>query len=128
MVAAGLYCWLTAGTAPFSAGADVAVAAMLVTALALAVVEAKTARPWRAATHGRGGPVGTLWPWWLAIGVLVGWELFNYFQGPRRSHPTVSSIYDHVSRLQWAKAVLVAAWLVLGRAIVASFANDRRRR
>jgi len=122
---AAVYSWFTAGTTPFTLGADVAVAVALVIAAVLALVEARTGRPWRA--H---GPTrhGVLWPWWLAVGALIAWELFNYAQSPRHSYPTVSSIYDHFSKWQGAKAAIIAVWLALGWAIVASFAKERRAR
>jgi len=115
--------WFTAGTTPFTLGADVAVAVVLVIAAVLALVEARTGHPWRAP-----GPTrrGVLWPWWLAAGALTAWELVNYAESPRRDYPTVSSIYDHFSKWQGAKAAIIAMWLALGWAIVASFAKERR--
>jgi hypothetical protein len=126
VVLVGAYAWYAAGTTPFTTGANLTVGAALVVAAALAATEATTGRPWRARHRDRTGPEGSLWPWWVAIAVLVGWELFNYFQGPRHDYPTISSIYDHVARWQWAKAALIAAWLVLGWEIVASFAKDHQ--
>jgi len=108
-------------------GANVAVGAGIVAGAALAAVEAATGRPWRARYPDRTGPGRTLWLWWVAIVTLVGWELFNYAQSPRRSFPTVSSIYDHFARWEWAKAVIVAGWVVLGWAIATSFARERTR-
>jgi len=128
VVVGGAYCWLTAGTTPFTGGADVAVGVALVAAVALAATEATSGLPWRPRHPDRTAPEGSLWPWWVAIAVLVGWELFNYFQSPRHSYPTVSSIYDHVARWQWAKAVIIGGWLVLGWEIVASFAKEHARR
>ena len=119
-----VYCWLTAGTRPFSTAADMAVAVPLGAALGLAVVEARTGRPWGGPPPDRVPRPRDLWPWWVAVALLVGWELFNYFRGPRRSYPTVSSIYDHFARWQWAKGVVIAAWLGLGWAIVASFSRS----
>ncbi len=96
--------------------------------MALAVTESRIARPWRRLPPERVPAARELWAWWVAILLLVGWELFNYFQGPRHSYPTVSSIYDHVARWQWAKALFIAAWLGLGWAIVASFDRSAARR
>ncbi|HZQ57736.1 MAG TPA: hypothetical protein VFA84_06870 [Acidimicrobiales bacterium] len=123
----GAYCWFTAGTTPFTARANLAVGAAVVVAAAMAAVEALTGRPWPSRGRDRAQRQGSLWAWWVAIGLLVAWELFNYVQSPRHSYPTVSSIYDHLARWRWAKALVIAAWLVLGAAIVAAFAGERTR-
>jgi MFS family permease len=123
----GAYCWFTAGTTPFTARANLAVGAALVVAAVMAAVEALTGRPWPPRGPDRARARASLWAWWVAIGLLVAWELFNYVQSPRHSYPTVSSIYDHLARWQWAKALVIAAWLVLGAAIVAAFAEERTR-
>ena len=128
VVLAGLYCWLTAGTAPFTWAANVAVGAALIIAVALAATEATAGVPWRPRHPDRTSPEGALWPWWVATGLLVGWELWNYFHSTRHSYPTMSSIYDHVAGWQWAKAVIIGGWLLLGWEIVASFAKDHVRR
>jgi hypothetical protein len=122
VAAAGVYCWFTAGTKPFTLRADVLVAVPLVISAALAAVFAwrkrrLAPRQRRAATAG----ARSLWPWWLAVGLLGAWELFCYAQAPRHEHPTVSSIYDAAAGSHVAKAIILALWLLLGWVIVRAF-------
>jgi hypothetical protein len=117
--AVGGYCWVTAGTTPFSWQAD------LLTALALAglVVVVALQASHRDATvphvYDRvvaSGPpaLAALVPWFVVLGALVAFELWNFVAGPRSTYLTVSSIYDDLARSQGTRALCVLAWLALG--------------
>jgi hypothetical protein len=53
-------------------------------------------------------------PWIVLSGLVVGFELFNYFELPRHAHPTLSSLSDEVTRSPAGTALLFVAWLALG--------------
>jgi ABC-type dipeptide/oligopeptide/nickel transport system permease subunit len=120
LVVAAAYAGILATTRPFTVPADV------VTSLGLAVgagalvfgltvgraAGAAGARPAEVIEAGTTG--GTAIPWVVLVVVVVGWELYCFFGGPRPAHPTLSSVYDIVARWQAAKAVVVLAWLALG--------------
>jgi hypothetical protein len=118
VLAALAYVWFLAGTKPFTTAANVMTAIPLVVAGIVAVVRSRTstvARPTRVCRYGQ---------WWVAIGVLAAWELFQYAQSPRAQHPTFSSIYDSVATWHPAKAAIAAVWLLLGALIVRGFGRD----
>ncbi|HLN15670.1 MAG TPA: hypothetical protein VK277_02845 [Acidimicrobiales bacterium] len=115
----GGYCWVTAGTTPFTWPAD------LLTALALAglvaVVALQASHRDATVPHlcdrvavSEPPPFATLVPWLVVVGALVAFELWNFVAGPRSTHLTVSSIYDDLARSQGTRALCVLAWLVLG--------------
>jgi hypothetical protein len=119
---AGAYCYVAAGTTPFTEGAD------LVTAVPFLPVGAVMARSWvRRRRRGEArlaaevAPGGDVRPWVLVIGALVVWELATYaagFEGGRHAWPTVSSLADEAFRWRGAKAALFGAWLAAGWALV----------
>ncbi|WP_298211688.1 hypothetical protein [Ferrimicrobium sp.] len=56
-----------------------------------------------------------VWTWSVMALVVLAFELFNLFGGPRPSHPTISSIVNGVLGYgAEARVVLFLAWLGLG--------------
>ena len=53
-------------------------------------------------------------PWIVVVALIIGWELFSYFSGPRAAHPTLSSLEDSAAQWHAAKAAVFAGWLALG--------------
>lgn len=108
---------LASFTHPFTLGADLITAIPIV---AMIVAEAA----WLVRAHGSSVaavPVAPpekalrrLVPWIVLSGVVVGFELFNYFELPRRAHPTLSSLSDELTRWPAGTAILFLAWLALG--------------
>jgi hypothetical protein len=113
-------------THPFTLGADVVTAIPLGAMLGAEAVRLIRSHLSRAHAGVRPGPVDSpvdtpvvravrsFIPWIVLSGVVVGFELFNYFEQPRRAHPTLSSLSDEVTRSPAGTAVLFVAWLVLG--------------
>ena len=126
---------LVAATTPFTAAADAAVAAPLAVALVSLVIALGGGRrvapprpvpPAMASGSLRPGaipgntvaPLRTSMPWLVLVVLVAGWEVFCFVALPRSSHPTLSSMYDAVSRWRVVKAVLVLAWMALGGVLV----------
>lgn len=65
-------------------------------------------------------------PWIVLSGLVVGFELFNYFELPRHAHPTLSSLSDEVTRSPAGTAALFVAWLALGALLLKSVAPAGR--
>lgn len=99
--AAALYSWLASLTTPFTFRANVMTAIPLIAALLAAIVFGHIGRARRTNEGFAPRPTGrSLWPWWVSLGVVGGWELFCYLGLPRFDHPTFSSLYDSASRSQ----------------------------
>ncbi|MGH9045319.1 MAG: hypothetical protein ACRDVP_10905 [Acidimicrobiales bacterium] len=119
-VVGGLLAWWAAETSPFTTGADA------VTTAGFVVVAAFGALAWtRRTSLAIPSPStaalpaqGTWWPWLAAALLVLAWELICVFLTPRIDHPTVSSIYDTISRFASVKAALFFLWLLLGVALV----------
>lgn len=123
---------LASFTHPFTLGADV------VTAIPLAgLIVAETLR----LLENRGSQVSQVLrvvpvvralrsfiPWVVLSGAVVGFELFSYFEQPRRAHPTLSSLSDDLTRSQAGRAVLFLAWLALGVFLFRSATTGTRHR
>ncbi len=121
LTVSGAYSFLVAATTPFTVAADAAVAAPLAVASVLLAVA------WRGdLAHGGASGLRTgsstaprvALPWFVLVGLVVGWEVVCFVALPRSLHPTLSSMYDAVSRCRPAKAVIVFGWLALGRQLV----------
>lgn len=117
MAVAAAYAAWASGTAPFTPGADAAVAAPGAVFLAVFALQRRwpTRGPWQrlrdSRPEGHGGAAG----WLVVIGVLVGIELASYFHGgPRSAYPTLSSAIDSISRWRAVRAALWSAWLAIG--------------
>jgi hypothetical protein len=117
-------------THPFTLGADV------ITAIPIAAVFfAESARLVR--TRGATSPsqvptrgARRFIPWIALSVAVIGFELFNYAEEPRRAHPTLSSLSDELTRWPAGRAALFLAWLALGaflltRAPLSTRARDR---
>jgi hypothetical protein len=52
--------------------------------------------------------------WAIALTLVAIFEIANYFQAPRRDHPTLSYLLDGVGEHHWTKAIAFAVWLLLG--------------
>jgi hypothetical protein len=117
VLAVAAYCYLAAGTRPFTTGADVA------TAVPYAVLAALLVRTLLRRPTGR-AVVAASWrqlrPWALALAVCGAWELVTYVAGlgDRHGFPTVSSLLDRADGSRPAKAAVFAAWLGLGWGLV----------
>ncbi|HAM00831.1 MAG TPA: hypothetical protein DCQ30_01165 [Acidimicrobiaceae bacterium] len=115
VIAGGGYCYLAAGTSPFTTEADVVTAVPMAAggaALVAGLVRRGAAEP---------GARARLWPWVAALGALALWELATYAAGfpfGRHAFPTVSSLYDEAARLRGLKALCFALWLALGFGLV----------
>lgn len=129
------YVWIAASSTPFTLEADIVIAIPLLIALTVFIRSVYTSR---SISHGQmahqscddklsdpattdvespvanTASISSVLPWVLVISIAISWELFCYFNLPRSSHPTVSSMYDALARIRVAKAVVVIAWLVLG--------------
>ena len=118
-----------AHTRPFTWSADVATAVPIVAVALYAIVTemqavqsackpAKGGGPARGRSPVRDGAPrsrdGQGWAWPIAALVVVSFELVNYMQGPRSSHPTLSSILDGFDSVSWEKGVTFLGWLALG--------------
>jgi len=58
---------------------------------------------------------------WIALScAVIAFELFNYFELPRRAHPTLSSLSDELTHSHAGRAVLFLAWLALGAVLLRS--------
>ena len=129
-VAACGYAALASATTPFTVAADAVVAAPLALALASLAGRALDARratpssgglaPGQPDTAARRDVVVTRpsLPWISLVALVAAWEVVSFVALPRRDHPTLSSMYDAVSRWQAVKAILVLGWLALGWALV----------
>jgi hypothetical protein len=117
---------LASFTHPFTLGADVVTAIPLGAMVGAETVRLIRSHRLRALAGVRPGPVDNsvdspvirgvrgFIPWIVLSGVVVGFELFNYFELPRHAHPTLSSLSDEVTRSPAGTAVLFVAWLALG--------------
>jgi len=121
LAGAGASC-LVAATTPFTVAADLAVA-LAIAPVAAAVVAHGLGTPrahrprWLRAPAGHPTLLAAV-PWLVLAAVVVAWELFNLFAGPRATYPTISSIYDAVARWPAGKALIVFVWLALGWSLV----------
>lgn len=52
--------------------------------------------------------------WSVVAGVVVAWELFALFHGPRSVYPTISSLYVAAAKLRLVRAVAFSGWMALG--------------
>jgi hypothetical protein len=117
LTATGLaaYCWFASGLRPFTAPMDAAIAIPVVLMALLVGIG------W---LHSRTGPsrplpdVAVTWrtagPWLGLVGALTVWELSSWLSTPRHDHPTLSSMAQTVVGTHPGRAILMAAWLVLG--------------
>jgi hypothetical protein len=113
--AAIAYAGLLASTSPFTTGADALTALALgAAAVVLAVRLSRRSVQMAPAAIGESTGLVSALPWIVLLAVMIGWELFSFFGGPRPAHPTLSTVYDLVSRWPAVKAAIVLAWLVLG--------------
>jgi hypothetical protein len=108
---------LAAGSRPFTWRAD------LTTALGLAgvvLVGLTSIRLQRHQPITASDPAGAppSWPALLAWGLLAAavttFELVNYFESPRKTHPTISSLLDALAGHDVLRGLLFAAWLGAG--------------
>ena len=115
LVTVGVLYALVAGTTePFTWPANVLTALPIVALVALAV--ARWPRRPRVAHPPGAHPVR---PWVVLLVLVAAWELIEYAaRGPRRAHPTLSSMADALDRHWLLKAVVFFGWLCLGAAIV----------
>jgi hypothetical protein len=112
---AAAYALGAAATRPFTWPADVMTGVPIVLMAVLAVAR------WSAHPRPRPVPVGThpYLPWLALVAVAVAWELANYLaQGPRGSHPTVSSMADALDHHYVSKALVFFGWLCLGASVL----------
>ena len=126
-----LYSWMAAITRPFTVPADVVTALPVAAgfALGLRATVARRALLARRAlvadeasldvpeARAGAGARRSMWPWVAALSLLGAWELAVYVAGlghGRHAFPTLSSLYDEVTRWRAVKAALFAAWLALG--------------
>jgi hypothetical protein len=115
VVVAAVYSWGAAGIRPFTAPMDAAVG---VPAALMAVLgwqlwsRRRRSAPGVAAPSRREGV-----PWAVLIGLLAVLEGVDYLSSPRAAHPTLSSIADGAMNTHAGRAVLIAAWLLLGWAM-----------
>jgi hypothetical protein len=121
---------LASFTHPFTLGADVVTALPLgamVAAESARLIGSRRSRVRAAARPGQvdisvdntiGSPairgIRGFIPWIVLSALVVGFELFNYFELPRHAHPTLSSLSDEVTRSPAGTALLFVAWLALG--------------
>jgi hypothetical protein len=121
LAAGALYAGLVAVTTPFTLAADVATAiplALVLVPLRRRLVEGR-ATPAAPGMPTRRQAGARAWVMWGSIAeAAVAWQLFCYFSSPRESHPTLSALYDMGARHGAVKALVVLAWLALGRALV----------
>jgi hypothetical protein len=114
------FAWIAAATTPFSVQADIVTAVPLGIALVLATWSVRKRRrrpPDRSAVERN----GHLWPWAALVVAVATLELVAYILGlgaARDAYPTISSLYDQVSNVRAAKAILFFSWLALGWALV----------
>ena len=52
--------------------------------------------------------------WVLVFTAGVAWELFQFVQHPRRAHPTLSSMANHVIASHPVRAGVLLVWLAVG--------------
>lgn len=105
--AAVAYAWWTAGLAPFTWPALVAVEAAGIAAM---ITGTHRRRPYRSCDHKAGGT----WIWAMLFVLLAGWELAAYVQHPRSDHPTLSSLLDQALDWRPARAGALLVWLAVG--------------
>ncbi len=116
-------------TRPFTWSANVATAVPIVMVAAFAISSvvgtvqstgepardggpARGRGPDRGEAPGSTGRRGLAWP--IAAMVVVSFELVNFVQGPRSSHPTLSWMLDSLDAVWWIKGVTFLGWLALG--------------
>jgi hypothetical protein len=56
--------------------------------------------------------------WGVLIGSLLVWEFFNFFQGPRSTSPTVSSLFNSVNRWHPVRVVNFLLCVAAGADVV----------
>jgi hypothetical protein len=113
------YALALASTRPFTAPADALTAVGLAAGVVgLMVRLVGDSRATRGDDSAPPTELGSWLPWVGLLAVVVGWELYCYFGGPRPAHPTLSSLYDLAARYRLLKAAIVLAWLALGWELV----------
>ncbi len=104
-------------THPFTLRADIVTAIPLAAMLVAQVVFAIRSRR-RLAVPGGGSGESPRFrrfiPWLAVFALLTAFELLVFFEQPRQSHPTLSSLSDDLTRWHAGKAALFLAWLLLG--------------
>lgn len=127
-----------------SPAAHASVLAMIAAALALAVLvgrgrqrapSADWLRHGLETLHGdltgRGRRPAALWAgtllWVALVAATVGWDL-NSFAHQAHDLPTLSRLVGDVTRHDWGRALVFAAWLALGTFLVAGGRGTPRRR
>lgn len=103
-----LYAALVATVRPFTWPA------LVLTAIAGIVVLVVTALPGAHRTPGV-RPRRGLALWAILAAAVIAWQLVAYFQSPRDTHPTVSSMLDVLEAHRPLRAALFIGWVVLGR-------------
>jgi hypothetical protein len=133
------YSWWASGLRPFTATAYVAVGLPVVAVALGAVVGARRARRSSGSVRWRTDHLGpSRWQWrvvlpWIVIaGAGLGLEAAGLALGGRSARvPTLSTVVDHALRWHGTRAVLFAAWLACGAALLgcgaASLARSARR-
>jgi hypothetical protein len=117
------YAWLAGGARSFTAPAG-ALQGLSYAAMALVA--------WRAMRRRRalhdsavavGASAGSARPaqmsaWALASLLIVCFELVMYLSQPRRSNPTISSLFDELAQAHFGRALAFFFWLLLGWVLV----------
>lgn len=57
---------------------------------------------------------GAIWVWGALLGALVVWELIEFFQSPRRAHPTLSSMSEALLAFHPIRMAVFLLWVALG--------------
>lgn len=80
---------------------------------------------------GRGRRPAALWAgtllWVVLVAATIGWDL-NSFAHQAHDLPTLSRLVGDLTRHDWGRALLFAAWLALGAFLVAGGRGTGRRR
>ncbi|HTX00279.1 MAG TPA: hypothetical protein VMD59_15980 [Acidimicrobiales bacterium] len=124
LVAAGGYSWFAGGTRPFTTPAGALTGATYAVAVPLAWWAMQRRRsgrdtpeagPAHAAARTRVVQLSA----WIVTFVLVGvFELVMYLSGPRRSHPTISSLIAELAQGRSGRSLVFLLWLLLGWVLV----------
>jgi hypothetical protein len=112
LLLAGGCSWLAGAARPFTGPAG------LLQALSYAVMAALAWRAWRRRLPARGGGLARTWAWAASVSLVVAFELAMYCSRPRRSHPTISSLYGELATAQPGRALVFFLWLLAGWALV----------
>jgi hypothetical protein len=119
VIGAAAFAWVASALRPFTIAMELAVAAPVIVALALALRPSSRA-PTRSPGSARSGAAV-----WIVLGAAaVAWQLAAYWSSPRSAHPTLSVIADEIMSVRPGRALVFLCWLALGGVLVAS---SRRR-